>query len=518
MKPISRARALRSNTLFSLAQQVVVLVSGFLLTRLYLTHFGSAGNGLMSSINQFMGRYAMADLWLSAVVQSALYVPLAQKDEKALNRVYAAGRIFYGRLGLLLAGYVAALLAFYPTLTDTDFSRGYTMLLLAAIALSTFAEYYAGMTDRVLLTADQRGYITIVIQIATTAANLLVCSGLLALGAGLPAVKLASAAVFFTRPALYRIFVRRYYPITRASLRAARPAPPIRERWDGFYQFLMTVVMNSGDVIVLTVFSTLANVSVYAVYSLVTIGMRSLVTSVFSGVQALTGNLYARREWPLLHRALDAVELVSHGAGLYLWACTASLITPFVLLYTQGLDDAPYRAPLFGFLLVTGQMLYCARMPYYAVIQAAGHYRAIRTSALVEMAINLAGSIALVGRFGLVGVAAATVAAMAYRTGYYVWYLRGPVLGRGLRRCVQAFVPGLAAYLLCAWLWRGLPDMATPLDWVLAAVRVCLGSGVVFLVSYGLLAWRRLRQAAETGLEYIRRLRYTPVQPSQKQK
>lgn len=515
MKKISRARALRSNTLLALAQQVVVLVSGFILTRLYLVHFGSAGNGLMSSINQFMGRYAMADLWLSAVVQSALYAPLATGDEHALNRVYAAGRAFYGRLGLLLAGYAAALLAFYPALTGENFSRGYTMLLLAAIGLSTFAEYYAGMTDRVLLTADQRGYIAIGIQIATTAANLLVCSGLLALGAGLPAVKLASAAVFFARPVLYRLYVRRYYPITRASLRAARPAPPIRARWDGFYQFLMTVVMNSGDVIVLTVFSTLANVSVYAVYALVTIGMRSLVTSVFGGVQALTGNLYARREWPLLHRALDAVELVSHGAGLYLWACTACLITPFVLLYTQGLDDAPYRAPLFGFLLVTGQMLYCARMPYYAVIQAAGHYRAIRTSALVEMGINLAGSVALVGRFGLTGVAAATVAAMAYRTGYYVWYLRGPVLARPLGRSVQAFGPGFLAYLACAWLWRGLPDPAQPLAWVLTAVKVCLVNGGLFFIGYGLLARQRLLAAAMTGLEYIRRLHACGVQPPQ---
>ncbi|NLA84082.1 MAG: sugar isomerase, partial [Clostridiales bacterium] len=54
---------------------------------------------------------------------------------------------------------------------------------------------------------------------------------------------------------------------------------------------------------------------------------------------------------------------------------------------------------------------------------AAGHYKQTQMSAIIEMLLNIIISIALVFRWGLVGVAIGTFIAMAYRTCYLALYL-----------------------------------------------------------------------------------------------
>ena len=68
-------------------------------------------------------------------------------------------------------------------------------------------------------------------------------------------------------------------------------------------------------------------------------------------------------------------------------------------------------------------MSYCLRLPYNAMVFAAGHYKQTQLSAIIEAVINIVVSVVLVSKWGLVGVAIGTFAAMTYRTLYLVLYL-----------------------------------------------------------------------------------------------
>ena len=78
---LNRSSKLALNTVISLLNQLVVIVCGFILPRMFLVSYGSAVNGLQSSISQFLGFIALGELGVGAVVQSALYKPLAQKNQ-----------------------------------------------------------------------------------------------------------------------------------------------------------------------------------------------------------------------------------------------------------------------------------------------------------------------------------------------------------------------------------------------------------------------------------------------------
>lgn len=107
-------KLLAKNTIASLLAQVTVLVCGFILPRFFLQSFGSEVNGMVNSIAQFLGVISFLELGVGAVVESALYKPLAEKNNEEISKVMASANKFFQRLAQILVVYVIVLIFIYP--------------------------------------------------------------------------------------------------------------------------------------------------------------------------------------------------------------------------------------------------------------------------------------------------------------------------------------------------------------------------------------------------------------------
>ena len=105
---MNRTQKLKLNTVTSLVNQIVLIICGFIVPVLILHAFGSAVNGLVNSITQFLGFISLLELGVGAVVQSALYKPLADKDNASVSRIYVSANRFF-RMG---EGIILDMLAF----------------------------------------------------------------------------------------------------------------------------------------------------------------------------------------------------------------------------------------------------------------------------------------------------------------------------------------------------------------------------------------------------------------------
>lgn len=159
------------NTFASLLLQICTVICGFVVPKLILSSYGSAVNGLVNSITQFLSFISLMDLGVGAVVISALYKPLADKDQHQIDCIVTSSDKFFRMIGRILLCYVVMLIATYPFLVKRDFGFVYTATLIAAISISSFSQFYFGMTDRLVLTADQRGYIQYNAQTITLVLN-----------------------------------------------------------------------------------------------------------------------------------------------------------------------------------------------------------------------------------------------------------------------------------------------------------------------------------------------------------
>ena len=217
------------------------------------------------------------------------------------------------------------------------------------MSISSFAQYYFGMANGLFLAADQRGYISYNIQIITLILNTIACYILINFGASIHIVKLTTSFIYLIRPVVLKIYADQNYSINR---KIKYESEPIKQKWNGLAQHVTSVVLESTDTIVLTVFSTLSNVSIYSVYYLVIAGIKQLFTVTTNGVQALLGELYAKNDKEELVKCFSWTEWIIHTSTTFVFGCTVVLIVPFVLVYTKGVTDAEYNQPLFSILIV----------------------------------------------------------------------------------------------------------------------------------------------------------------------
>ena len=83
-----RSRSAIKNIFSSLLTQLVTLICGFITPVLIIEKYGSAVNGLMSSISQFLAYISLLDAGFGPVLKSVLYKPLAKKNKEEIYNNY----------------------------------------------------------------------------------------------------------------------------------------------------------------------------------------------------------------------------------------------------------------------------------------------------------------------------------------------------------------------------------------------------------------------------------------------
>jgi len=452
-----RKKLLVKNTASSLLSQLTALICGFILPRFFLLHFGSEVNGLVNSITQFLGVISFLELGVGAVVQSSLYKPLADKDNQKISCVVVSANRFFQRLAEILLVYVVALMLVYPLIANQNFGYPYTATLIVAMSISSFAQYYFGIVNSLLLNADQRGYIQYNAQTITLILNTIVCVVLISIGGTVQIVKLTSSLIYLARPLVLRIYVKQKYQI---DWKIKYTEEPIKQKWNGVAQHVAAFILDGTDTLVLSIFSTLSNVSVYSVYLMIINGVKGIFLSMTSGIRALLGEFWAKQEMEQLNDFFDWVEWCIHTGVVFLFSCTVVLIVPFVQIYTKGINDVNYIRPQFAVLLTISYTVYCLQIPYHIMVLAVGHYKQTQKYFITASLINLSVSILTVYKFDIIGVSIGTLAAMTYQMIVLLRYTMKNFFHRSIIKIIKrmiidaismicVFVLGQVVYIDC---------------------------------------------------------------------
>ena len=467
-----RGKRLFYNTISSLVFQVTTIICGFILPRLILNAFGSEVNGLVNSIAQFLGVISFLELGVGAVVQSALYKPLAEKNQEDVSKIISSANKFFTRLGQILLIYVIVLVIVYPQFAGKNFGFIYTATLIVTISISSFAQYFFGIVNRLLLTADQRGYIQYNAQTLAVVCNTAACFILIRVGCSIQIVKLTTSLIYLLQPFLIYLYVRHHYSIDRKIKYIKEPIP---QKWNGIAQHVAAVILDGTDTIVLTLFATLSDVSIYSVYFFVVKGVKQLFMSMTNGITSLIGELWAKQEIKELNKTFSWTEWVIHTGTTFVFGLTAILIVPFVRVYTLGIHDANYIQPLFAALIVAANAGHCLRLPYNIIILAAGHYKQTQNNYIIAAILNIVVSVVTVKAWGLIGVAIGTLVAMGYQTVWMAVYDSKNLIKWPLRNFAkQIFVDGLTVIIgFFATRMLAMPE-ATYVEWVFLAVKTAI--------------------------------------------
>ena len=479
----TRTQRAKLNIYGGLLVQVVTIICGLVVPRLLLSAFGSDAYGATASIAQFLSYITLLEGGIGGVARAALYKPLAENNWEQVSRILNEIKYFFRVIGVIFIAYTLVIACTFKSISHFAYYDWLsTFLLVIVISFSTLAQYFIGISYYLLLHSAQRGYIQKLISTAGIFLNTLLVVVLVYFRCGLITVKLVSALVFLLQPLALYGYVRTHFPLVKTR---EKDTKALSQKWHGLSQHLAYFLHNNTDITILTVFTTLPLVSVYAIYNMIVTQIQNLTLSFTQGMEALFGELLAKKELAALHKTFDYYETLISVCALPLFTTTLVMIVPFVRLYTHGVTDAPYTQPVFAALLVLATLLHCLRMPYHTLTIAAGHFKQTQGAAYGEAVLNITLSILLVWRFGLIGVAVGTLVAVGFRFIYYIGYLGREIFRRDIRHAVKRLmvnaailvVSGYAGYLILTHYAAG-----SYIQWALLSGAVAVVSGVVTLI------------------------------------
>ena len=404
----------------SIVQQVISLLCGLIVPQLIIGTYGSAVNGTISSITQFISIASLFQGGIAGASRVAFYKPVANEDYEGISKVYQVSKSFFRKFSLILIFYVIGLSLIYPAMVDTPFDYLDALLLVVIIGLSAIFEYLFGAVNMLLLFASQKAYINIILQGMCTLVSSITAIVLIRNGQSILVVKAVSACILLCRPLLLSVITNRIYPINK---KIAPDKYELKQSGAALSKSIAFYVHTSTDTIVITSFLNVSWVSVYAVHKYVVGSISSFIASVLSNTEALFGQILSLDDREAVNKEIPVYDLLSKMISAIFFFTTITLLNTFVSIYTKGVTDINYNQPVFAFLYIAGEMFYCMSLTYNNLIMAAGHIKQTQWISISEAAINIALSVLLVWNFGIIGVAIGTLIAFVFNSVANVVYV-----------------------------------------------------------------------------------------------
>lgn len=476
------------NIAFAILLQIVTFVRGLILPRIIIPAYGSDVNGLISSITQFLTYISLLEAGVGSIFRTSLYRPLANRDMDGVSGIINEQKRFYRKISYIFIFYVLTLCIIYPLIAKTDMDRPYIVSCILILSVSTFAEYFISLPYMSLLSADQKVRISYIVSIIYTVVNIAVSLFWVSFKADIRLIYLSMCIIGLLRPLFYTLYVKKHYALNKnvACNKAA-----LKQRWNGMLHHLAYYIHMNTDSAILTIFIGTVMVSVYNVYGAVIFGMMNLVMSVSNGVAAGLGNLLATGDNSSIQRTVNLFEFVQGGMATVLYTVTAILIIPFVRLYTVDMLDANYIQPLFGYVLIMAEVIYCFRFIYSTISMNANKYKETQFGAILECLTNLILSLVLVLVFNMsiLGVAVGTLVAVFLRYLYDVWFLSKNIINRPMIKAFKMLfissLISLCSIILCKLIfdYNGINSLT---QWIIIAMPTTLITFLIAILIYGI--------------------------------
>lgn len=499
-----RSKKVVTNIISSLILQAVAIVCSFIVPRLIISNFGSNVNGLIESITQFLTYITLLESGFGPVIKSLLFKPIANKDKITIQKILKKSEKIFRIIAYLFIIYILLLCIILPLVLTNEFDNLFTISLIIIIGISTFAEYFFGMTYKLYLQAEQKKYVTSIIQIGILILNTIVVVVLVRLGASIQVVKLVSALVFVLRPILQNVYVKKKYNI---NFKMVKEDYKIKQKWDGLAQHIAYVINYNTDIILLTICKNVSEVSVYSVYMLVINGLKNIVNSFTGGVDASFGDMIAKEEYESLNKNFKIYELFYFTIATIMFIMALVLIVPFISLYTKGIEDVNYIRPAFAYIMVIAKFVEVARIPYGDLAKVAGHFKQTRRGAWLEAIANIVISLILVFKFGIIGVAIGTLVAMCIRTVELMYHSSKYILKRNVFYTFKIIPIIMLEALIILIIYNIIPkiEITGYLKWAIEAVIIGIIATLVICIINSVIYKENLKKLFKLGKNILKR-------------
>ncbi len=426
MRKEKALRNIASNVLL----QFAVVAQRLVVSRFILSTYGSAVNGMVNSISQFLVYAGLLEMGIGNASIVALYKPVSENNWTEINIIVSTVKRKYYLSGILYALILCGLAILYPLVIGGQLSYGFVSSMVIVLGELTLVDYTMLAGYKIFLSALQKHYVLNIARSISTISAMVVDIILIVNGYSLIIVKGIIVLIYICEALFIRHYVMIRYPKLRGDLKQSISLE--QQNNSLIHQFSNMVIYNT-DLVVLTLClsgDALCEVSVYTVYAMTYNAIINVINILISGIDSTFGDIISRKEEEKLKKWYDFYEYAFLIITFSIYTCFIVLILPFIRCYTVGINDTNYVRLSVGILFCFSGLSAHIKAPAMVLITAAGHFRQTQKYVLLEAVLNIAISLILVKDYGINGVLAGTIISHVTANVGYIRYTDKVILKR----------------------------------------------------------------------------------------
>lgn len=444
-----------------LGSQLLITALSFISRTVFIQQLGIEYLGISGLFTSILAMLSLAEAGIGSSIIYHLYKPVAEQDEPRMIALMRLYRHAYMVIALIVVILGLAILPFIDLFVrDTDVEH---ITLIYLLFLGNTVAPYLLIHKQSFLNVNQKNYI---ITVSYTAATILSTS-------------LKIAILIYTQNFIYYLIVDSVITLTTSILLAwavGRMYPFLKNKVThkldratitGLVTNMKAIVLqNVGtyfifgvDSILISSFISVAVVGLYANYKMLIDLCRTFVNQIFNNMYHSVGNLVAQESGEKVYSIYKVMMLLSFWFYSGLSILLIMIVQPFITIWI-GQEYLMSYAVLI--VLVVTFYERGMRNAISTVKTTAGIFHADRYVPLVQAAINLGISIALVHFAGIVGIFLGTwISALTLPFWTTPWLVYRRVFRKPLRFYYQLYglytLIGMGAFVATALVCSFLP-------------------------------------------------------------
>lgn len=424
------------NISYSVIGQVITLVIGIFIPRLVIVSYGSQVNGLLSSTSTIISYLALLEAGVGAATCQALYRPIHEKNRKSINQILSATHYYYKRTGVAYLGLIILISLLYPLVISSTLDYWFMGIIIFINGLPGVINFFFQRKYISFLEALGENYIVTNLQTIITVVASIMKIILLQLNVSIIIVQVIYCVTSLGQMIFILVYIKKKYDWI--SIREEPNYDALNQKNAALVHQICSLITNSTDVIVLSMFCDLETVSIYTVYNMIFGIVYNAILSVNSGIQYALGQTFCKGKNYYI-KISDAYETYYVTIASSLLLVTYIMITPFLYLYTAG-ADINYIDIYLPLMFLIVKLLNSFRNASINTITVSGAFGETKKHAVIESILNLSISIFSVWKLGMIGVLFGTAVAFLYRCIVAIRFANRKILDRSCWHSIRAIL------------------------------------------------------------------------------
>lgn len=512
------------NIITGLSSSLLLILLSFITRSVFVRTLGEAYMGIEGVFSNILTMLNLANLGFDTAIAYKLYKPLELGDRHRLQLLMKLYRQVYFVMGCVILVMGLCLIPFLPRVAK-DYERiaqlGLNGVVIFLLYLSgTVSSYWFFAYKNTFIRATQKTYLLSIANYFIYIGNSISQILLLIFTRNFVLYLISMLSFTVLQNLVNAAICNRRHPYLKEKIPDSVSKEEVKSIFKDCSVLLLhrasTVVINSSDILVLSMMAGLGTVGFYTNYLIVKNQLASLFNTILNSLQASLGSLHTAGNLDWSRTAFRVVNFFTvwlYGIGaiglavLYddfitLWVGPEFVVTS----WTVG--GVTVHTPI---ALLIGVEFYLAGQGQYCLIfrEVTAMFRRLKLRPAVSIVVNLGFSILLVPRLGIAGCVISTI--IAYQFTFLLvdpWVIWRRALdlapwGYYLRNIVYKLVTA-AAGALSWWLCSLIPLGGIPGFLVRGCVCVAAPCAVFALCSFRTMEFRfLLRTARDLACRYL---------------